>query len=309
MPGKRITNFVERAVCVHGEKYDYSLTEYQGALLKVKIICRSHGIFEQGASKHLEGQGCSKCAKEKNKPPGKKPKLSENRDRAIEIHKNKYDYSKTDFSFKKNGDKTIIICPEHGEFLQSLDKHINRGHGCSTCSGNRKKTQEEFLNEVKDVHGELYDYSLSQYNGFEAKLTIICKRHGEFCQTPHNHIIHKQGCPYCVHRISKVETEWLNYIGIPNDKEHRNVFIKLENRSIKADGYEPSIKTVYEFYGDYYHGNPLFYRPDIINPHTKCTFGELYQRTREKEKSISDAGLKLVCIWEHEWKELRGKNG
>jgi hypothetical protein len=42
----------------------------------------------------------------------------------------------------------------------------------------------------------------------------------------------------------------------------------------------------------------------MVNPHTKCSFEELYKRTLEKEKSILDSGLKLVSIWEHEWKAL-----
>lgn len=30
-------------------------------------------------------------------------------------------------------EKVIIICPEHGEFLQTPAKHINRKQGCSKC--------------------------------------------------------------------------------------------------------------------------------------------------------------------------------
>lgn len=181
------------------------------------------------------------------------------------------------------------------------------GRGCHDCGGSRKKTQEEFLKEAKSVHNELYDYSKSIYTNFEAKLTIICKKHDEFDQTPHNHIIGEQGCPHCVHRISKPETEWLNYLNIPNDSAHRNVLIKLSDRKIKADGYMLETNTVYEFNGDYYHGNPSLYQSDKINPHTKCTFGKLYSRTIEKEKSILNNGFNLITIWEHEWRELNEK--
>jgi hypothetical protein len=301
-----MTNFVDRAIAVHGDRYDYSLVEYGGAFVAVKIICRVHGIFEQRAGKHLRGQGCAKCNRKK---PVKLANLEKNKAAAIKVHGDKYDYSKTDFGMRKGKPKTIIICPKHGEFFQDIEKHIHRGQGCSECSGNRKKTTERFIEEAMEVHGELYDYSLSQYTNFETKLIIVCKRHGEFQQTPHNHIIGKQGCPHCVHHISVGETEWLDYLGLPNDKEHRNVFIKLGDRSIKADGYDPDTKTVYEFYGDYYHGNPLLYSADVINLHTKCTFGKLYQRTLEKELAILESGLKLVCIWENEWKILKEKVG
>lgn len=188
-----------------------------------------------------------------------------------------------------------------------LHKHLS-GRGCQICGGSKKKTQDEFLVEAKNVHGELYDYSSSAYENFEKKLTILCKRHGEFYQTPHNHIIGKQGCPHCTHRISKGETEWLNYIGLPNDSSHRNVLIKLSDRKIKADGYDPNTKTVYEYYGDYYHGNPKFYQESDYNPHTKCTFGELYQKTLEKEKSIIKDSYKLITMWESNWKQFTDEN-
>ena len=48
---------------VHGDSYDYSLVEYVGDILKVKIICikYGHGIFEQRPNNHAQGQGCPEC--------------------------------------------------------------------------------------------------------------------------------------------------------------------------------------------------------------------------------------------------------
>jgi hypothetical protein len=56
-------DFVDRAIIKHGNKYDYSLSEYTGAKDKVKIICRIHGVFEQRAYTHLKGCGCPFCGK------------------------------------------------------------------------------------------------------------------------------------------------------------------------------------------------------------------------------------------------------
>lgn len=44
---KKLTNdeFIVKAISIHGEKYDYSLSEYQNSKEKVKIICKNHGIF------------------------------------------------------------------------------------------------------------------------------------------------------------------------------------------------------------------------------------------------------------------------
>lgn len=46
---------------LHGNSYDYSLVDYQGKMRKIKIICPTHGIFEQDAREHMRGAGCKKC--------------------------------------------------------------------------------------------------------------------------------------------------------------------------------------------------------------------------------------------------------
>lgn len=55
--------FIEKAVLVHGDRYDYSLVSSVNYKTKVKIICTEHGLFEQLFSKHLNGQNCPECAK------------------------------------------------------------------------------------------------------------------------------------------------------------------------------------------------------------------------------------------------------
>jgi len=61
---RKLTNkeYIDKCIEVHNNKYDYSLVEYKGARNKVKIICKNHGIFEQGAKQHKEGQGCPRCS-------------------------------------------------------------------------------------------------------------------------------------------------------------------------------------------------------------------------------------------------------
>ena len=47
--------------------------------------------------------------------------------------------------------------------------------------------------------------------------------------------------------ISKKETEWLNSLNIPNDKEHRQVMIIIDDKQYIVDGYDPESNTIYEF--------------------------------------------------------------
>jgi len=54
--------FKDRAISVHGDKYDYSEVEYKNYKSHVKIICPKHGPFYQTPKVHLIGHGCQKCS-------------------------------------------------------------------------------------------------------------------------------------------------------------------------------------------------------------------------------------------------------
>lgn len=56
-------DFIDKAVAVHGDRYDYSLVDYKGAHKKVEIICRKCGkSFKQKPCNHTNaGAGCPHC--------------------------------------------------------------------------------------------------------------------------------------------------------------------------------------------------------------------------------------------------------
>ena len=144
-------DFLERAREAHGNKYDYSLVEYQDSHSKVRIICPKHGEFKQEANNHLQGHGCPKCAAEK---------ISEQNTHttqdfirlANELHNNRYDYSKVEYLKAKK--KVCIICPEHGEFWQTPDSHL-RGAGCPKCNKSHlQRSVADFLTKIGIVFEE-----------------------------------------------------------------------------------------------------------------------------------------------------------
>jgi len=53
--------FVEKAIAIHGDRYDYSQVVYKGSTLPITIICPVHGPFQQTPNSHLVGKGCAKC--------------------------------------------------------------------------------------------------------------------------------------------------------------------------------------------------------------------------------------------------------
>ena len=130
MPKKHtLEQFISLANIKHNYEYDYSKVVYKDANTKIDIICRIHGIFNQNPHNHKCGQGCPECGKTK-----KVNKIGANFEKYVEIlkdvHENKYDYSKLVYNGYTN--KSVIICPKHGEFEQSFSNHLH-GFGCSKC--------------------------------------------------------------------------------------------------------------------------------------------------------------------------------
>ena len=114
------------------------------------------------------------------------------------IHNNKYDYIKVNYNGAHK--KICIICPEHGEFWQTPANHL-QGKGCPKCKfdllhSKTTKTTEDFIKKAKVIHGDKYDYSKVNYINSITNICIICPEHGEFWQTPTNHLM-KHGCPKC----------------------------------------------------------------------------------------------------------------
>ena len=68
----------------------------------------------------------------------------------------------------------------------------------------RKKTTEQFIKEAIRLHGNKYDYSKVVYKNSYSKVIIICPIHGEFLQTPNEHL-HGHGCPICAKSVQKKE--------------------------------------------------------------------------------------------------------
>ena len=132
--------FIEKAKQTHGDKYDYSKIDYKNNHTKVIIICPEHGEFHQNPSSHLKGVGCPKCN------GGVKFTQEEFLKKSKEVHNDKYDYSKVEY--KNCNTKVCIVCPEHGEFLQSPNKHL-RGQKCPKCSGVAKSNTDEFIKKAK----------------------------------------------------------------------------------------------------------------------------------------------------------------
>jgi len=180
-------SFVKKSKLIHGDRYDYSRVNYINAWTKVCIVCRVHGEFYQTPHGHLRGDGCIKCS-------GLQKKSTEQFiSDAIAVHGEKYDYRIAEY--KNNSTPVKIMCPSHGEFLQTPNCHLS-GEGCPICGGTQRHTNSNFINLAKKVHGDKYDYSQVEYTNGKTKICIVCPSHGEFWQTPSSHLS-GSGCSIC----------------------------------------------------------------------------------------------------------------
>ena len=137
-----IENFISKAKEIHGDKYDYSKTKY-GCNKKDKIIvtCPKHGDFFISPDSHINGSGCKYCT------TGNIFDTNDFIEKSLLIHGNKYDYSKVKYTGAHN--KVKIICPIHGEFAQSPNKHI-QGQGCPKCNKLYRVQESKLYNILKE---------------------------------------------------------------------------------------------------------------------------------------------------------------
>jgi hypothetical protein len=275
---------------------------YDKAKIPAKVRCIKHNhtytITPDGLMTGVKG--CLHC-KSESISSSQKYNNDDFVKKSLAVHGDKYNYSLV--VYKNYKTKVKIICKKHGEFEQNPQGHW-AGHGCPhpECSyQSLRKTTSEFVKDAISVHGNRYDYSKVVYLNNYSKLTVNCKIHGAFVTTRTGHIWYQRGCPKCYPgNRSWVEIQWLNSLGISDSDRQKRV--KLNGKHYLVDGLVGN--TVYEFWGDYWHGNPKVFDLDNKNTTNGKTFRDLYNNTMKKRKMILDAGYQLVEIWEHDFRKV-----
>lgn len=282
--------FVQRARAVHGDAYEYLHGMGTGKRRRMTITCPRHGEFIQARDDHLGGNGCHECASHVRRT-GERFVAD-----AIAVHGSRFTYPRT--NFVNTMKKVIVTCPVHGDFSINASSLL-QGRGCMGCAGLARKTTSEFISEAVSRFGDRYDYSKVDYVNKNTKVSIFCRKHGVFQQKPSQHLISAVGCPMCTYSVSRPETKWLDSLGI--DNAFRQARVILDSRSRSVDAYNPDTNTVYEFWGSWWHGDPLLFDSTDLHKVAQVTYGELYRRTMEKRSLILSAGYLLVDMWESDF--------
>ena len=221
--------FITKAKLVHGNKYSYCTTKYVLAKKSVEITCPIHGRFTQRANDHLMGCGCKQCKHDKIGNI-KRKSIKTFITQAREVHKTiKYDYSK--FVYINARTKGTIICPLHGEFEKTPDKHTNCAQGCPVCSYNMSNGERIIANylfehNIKYKHNKTFDDLLGttknsrlRYDFYLPKFKLLIEYDGQ------QH--------FEVSQIRNIPAKYAEGI------HHRTVkYDKIKNKYAKKNGYK-----------------------------------------------------------------------
>jgi len=289
------------------QRYDFSRAVYTSALKPITgIVCNEHGVFQQYAAQFRKnGAGCPKCG-ERKRVRSRRMDPGKFLERVAEVHHRRYLYDKTQYVNMTT--KIVVTCFDHGDFQISPIKHLYEGQGCPDCGaisrGKRlnvlvsaKKTAatkvdqfgSRFAAQATELHQGRYDYHKVVYLGAQAKVAIICKKHGRFMQTPERHIKRLQGCPQCAHLLSKQEDRIGQFLSTFTEVVTRDRQL-LKGKEL--DIYLPQHRIAVEYCGMYWHSH-------------ESAEDEAKNKRRHVEKHLAcqQLGIRLITIYETEWVE------
>ncbi len=189
MQKKTTEEFINEARTVHGNKYDYSKSDYTGVFNKLIIICPVHGEFEQTPHNHLKC-GCIKCARENLGLLKNKKAKDAFIEKAKEKTNGKYDFSEAHYVNAKT--KVKVICHnkdrcgnEHGPFYITPSNLFSL-YGCPKCGCESLSLQgrlslEEYQKSIDEKYGEgLYTVDEESYNSNPYEVKIYCNAHNKY---------------------------------------------------------------------------------------------------------------------------------
>lgn len=283
---KKISN--EEYQLYFNEHYpDYELlSEYLGDKKPVTVKCKLDGHIWNIKPNHLkQGVRCQQCY---YRTCGEKKRKTRDMfiSEARKVHGEKYDYSKVEYINNKTHVK--VVCPIHGEFSITPNKHVTMKHGCSKCASeknglSKRLTNEEFIKRSTEIHNNKYDYSKVNYCGGRKKVEIICPIHGSFKQYAEIHL-NGCGCPKC--QQSHLENKIMRYL------EKNNIIYETQKRfnwlgKLSLDFYLPEYNIAIECQGIQHFKNN-FYNSFQYDLNT------IIERDKRKKELCESNNIKLL---------------
>ena len=172
------------------------LEEYKSAFTKILhrcLICNYE--WKATPTNILRGNSCPNCAKTKQtKTTEEYKKEIENRN--IECLE----------EYINNSTKILHKCLKCGNTWKAAPNSILGGSNCPACAGNKKKTTEEYKEELKDINPNII--CLEEYINNSTKILHKCLKCGNTWKAKPNNILHGTNCPVCFGTPKKTTEEY-----------------------------------------------------------------------------------------------------
>lgn len=215
------------------------LGEYKNNRTRVDVMCNVCGnTFSPKASSLYMGHGCPYCS-------GRVGKTTE---QFIDEMSEKNPNVKILGKYKNSKTKIETLCNECGHLWMPTPNTLLSGEGCPRCSGLMKKTQEEFVEEMRIKHPTIT--VIGEYINNRTKVKCFCNEcKSYFFSAPHTMLSNGNGCSNCT--TSRGENrikEWLNDNGFKYNTQH--IFEDCKDvRVLPFDFYIPSYNVAIEYDG------------------------------------------------------------
>ncbi|MCK5019133.1 MAG: zinc-ribbon domain-containing protein, partial [Candidatus Peribacteraceae bacterium] len=228
---------------------------------KVKWVCKKCGYkWETCVFNRTKGHGCPSCAGQVVKDTNRFSKLFPHLLDEWDYDKNKVNPEDLCYSTHR---KVWWLCKVCGHSWRvDTSRRTVSGCGCPACAGkvvtdkNRLSVLYPYLVKEWDYakNGDLWPEDVSRGSG--KKVWWLCGKGHSWKAVISSRTFASRGCSRCLGGgISKISQKWLDSLNTSTlEREHY-----IKDLKIRVDGFDPATNTVYEFLGDYWHGNPEVY--------------------------------------------------
>ena len=184
------------------------LGEYTGSDNKIRYKCKKCGNINESIPANILKGCCVHCGHQKT---------GSGKACSFEDFINRLSIVNPDIEYISGyinlSNKVTVKCKKCGKIWDTRADHLLEGHGCRKCNRNknREKTKDSdfklFISKASDKFNNKFDYSKVSYINYKTPVTIICPIHGEFQQTPDQHLRSSFGCPKCSNHNNHITTE------------------------------------------------------------------------------------------------------
>lgn len=231
--------------------------KYKNNRSRVEVSCKVCGyIFSPVAASLYMGHGCPKCS----------GSIKKTTDQFITEMKEKNPLISVDGEYVNNKEKIALHCLRCGYKWSTSPNALLRGRGCPNCYGNIRKTQEQFVSEMAQIHPDIV--VVGEYKNNKIPVECYCNVcNNYFKLSPHSMLSTKSGCTFCSKSNTKGEVFVRNWLISHNiTYERQKSFNECRNKqSLLFDFYLPDYNTLIEYDGkqhyvpvDYYGGEKSF---------------------------------------------------